>query len=159
MRATDGYRTAMQRPSSRLLVVDHDRRILLFRFEHKRGPLSGQVFWATPGGGLDEGETYEDAAKRELLEEVGLGVDDIGPQIARRFVTFAIASGEMVEADERYFLVRTERHIVTDASWTALEREVVTAHQWWSQAELINLGEPFWPEDLADILVQADVWS
>jgi transposase len=31
----------------------------LFRFEHKKGPLSGQFFWATPGGALEPGESFE----------------------------------------------------------------------------------------------------
>jgi len=35
---------------------------------------SGQ--WALPGGRLDLGETPEEAARRELAEEVGLGVRD-----------------------------------------------------------------------------------
>jgi 8-oxo-dGTP diphosphatase len=69
-----------RRPSSRLLVVDAQNRVLLFKFNHTRGALSGQQFWATPGGGLDPGETYEQAACRELFEETGLTVDHPGPQ-------------------------------------------------------------------------------
>ena len=38
------------RPSSRLLVLDPQNRLLLFKFEHRKGPLAGQSFWATPGG-------------------------------------------------------------------------------------------------------------
>ena len=57
-----------ERPSSRLLVIDPEGRLLLFRFAFKTGALAGSVFWATPGGGLDPGETYEDAARRELLD-------------------------------------------------------------------------------------------
>jgi 8-oxo-dGTP diphosphatase len=47
-----------QRPSARLLVVDLRNRVLLFRFRFDNGPLAGTVYWATPGGGLDAGETY-----------------------------------------------------------------------------------------------------
>jgi 8-oxo-dGTP pyrophosphatase MutT (NUDIX family) len=76
-----------ERPSSRLLVIDPSKRVLLFRFEHKKGALAGQNFWATPGGALDPGESYEQDACRELLEETGLSVDDPGPMVNQRIVT------------------------------------------------------------------------
>src|SRR5579862_6383823 len=94
------------RPSSRLLIVDADGRLLLFRFEHRQGPLQGQRYWATPGGSLDLGETYEAAACREMLEETVLRIRDPGPQVAQREAIFQVPSGEFVRADERFFLIR-----------------------------------------------------
>src|ERR1700693_6499389 len=54
-----------RRPSSRLLIIDRNNRVLLFRFTFKRGPLAGQNYWATPGGALEAGESFTDAATRQ----------------------------------------------------------------------------------------------
>ena len=61
-----------RRPSSRLLVIDQNNRVLLFRFQFERGPLAGQEYWATPGVALEAGESFVDAARRELFEERGI---------------------------------------------------------------------------------------
>lgn len=141
-----------ERPSSRLLVVDRDERVLLFRFEYKTGPLVGQAFWATPGGGLDPGESYEDAACRELLEETGLHIAEPGSQIAQRMASFQTPEGEMVVADERFFLIRVDHLAVSADGWTDLECEVMAEHRWWSAEDLRSTDEQIWPENLSDLL-------
>ena len=66
-------------------------------------------------------EPYEDycwAARCELQEELGLHVDDVGPEIAKRLACITLPSGEFVEADERYFLIKVGEHAVSDVHWT-----------------------------------------
>ena len=140
-------------------MLDREKRLLLLRFEHKSGPLCGQVFWATPGGGVDEGESFEEAALRELYEEVGLRVAHPGPQIAQRTAIFTLSSGEMVEADERYFVVEIEQHVVSNEHCSDLEREVMTTHRWWSQSDLLTTSQQIWPEDLSRMLIDAGAWA
>jgi hypothetical protein len=41
------------RPSSRLIVLSPENRVLLFSFCHTEDALSGNTYWATPGGGLE----------------------------------------------------------------------------------------------------------
>jgi 8-oxo-dGTP diphosphatase len=55
-------------------VVLDARRVLLIR--RAQEPLKGQ--WSLPGGGVELGETLEQAVAREVLEETGLEVD-VGP--------------------------------------------------------------------------------
>jgi 8-oxo-dGTP pyrophosphatase MutT (NUDIX family) len=147
-----------QRPSSRLLIVDRDARVLLFRFAFGSGALIGQSFWATPGGGLDPGESYEDAARRELAEETGLKVEDPGPQVGQRTATFRTPDGETVIADERYFLIQVDALDVSSDRWTQLEREVMAEHRWWSPTDLGATTDQVWPENLHDLLIEAGVW-
>jgi len=37
----------------------------------------GKMYWTFPGGGVNRGEHNEDAAKREVFEEVGIKVTNI----------------------------------------------------------------------------------
>ncbi len=52
-------------------VVIRDGRILLV----KRGQPPGEGLWAIPGGVLELGETLQQAAVREILEETGLVIE------------------------------------------------------------------------------------
>ena len=144
------------RPSARLLVMDVSGRLLLFRFVHVIGPLAGQAFWATPGGGLEDGETFEDAARRELLEETGVRIIEVGRQVCRRTFVLQLPDGEWVWADERFFLIRTEGFVPSREGWTDLEHETMVDHRWWTMDELRRCTEQVWPVNLPGMLVAAD---
>ena len=141
-----------RRLSARLLIVNDAGRLLLFRFVHKTGPLAGQDFWATPGGGVEEGETLDQAAVRELAEETGLRRDSVGVEVARREFTLQLPDGEFVTADERFFLVRVPVDSLSRTDWTAFEREVMVEHRWWSREELALTELTIWPENLVAML-------
>jgi len=142
-----------RRPSSRLLVIDPDSRVLLFRFVHDYGPLAGQTYWATPGGGVEEGESFADAARRELFEETGIRVDAVGQHVAEREFVLQLLDGEYVTAEERFFVVHVSDQALSRDHWTSVEMEVMTEHRWWSVAELRSPSEVVFPEKLADVLV------
>jgi 8-oxo-dGTP pyrophosphatase MutT (NUDIX family) len=141
-----------RRLSARLLIVNDERRLLLFRFVHKTGALAGQDFWATPGGGVEDGETLDQAAVRELAEETGLRRESVGPEIARREVAIQLPDGEHVLSDERYFLVQVTDDSLSRTNWTAFEREVMVDHRWWSRDELSRTEATVWPENLLAML-------
>jgi 8-oxo-dGTP pyrophosphatase MutT (NUDIX family) len=141
-----------RRPTARVLVLDPAGRVLLFRFEFRHGPLDGLVFWATPGGALEPGESFEEGARRELAEETGLIVADLGPEIGRKDYVMRIPDGEVMEVEERYFLLQVEALEVADAGWTELERQVMTEHRWWTPEEIRAAAEKVYPEDLVEML-------
>lgn len=139
--------TRIPRPAARILLVDGAGRTLMFRFT----PDDRPPFWCTPGGAVDPGESYEDAARRELFEETGLD-RDCGPQVARRQVEFLTIEGVEVEADERYFRVDVDAHDVTAAGHTVLEQRVMQSWRWFSREELAAHDEPYFPTDLIELL-------
>jgi len=141
--------------SARLLILDEASRVLLFRFVYKRGPLAGQDFWGTPGGGVEDDETLERAALRELVEETGLRRQSVGPEVARREVALQLPDGEHVVQDERYFLVRVADDTLSRDDWTDLEREVMVEHRWWSLEELSQTEATVWPANLPEMLQAA----
>ncbi len=53
------------------IIIEIDNKIVLIE---RKNPPHG---WALPGGFVDYGESYEDAAEREALEETGLIVKNL----------------------------------------------------------------------------------
>jgi 8-oxo-dGTP pyrophosphatase MutT (NUDIX family) len=144
--------TVTERTAARILVLDPDGRVLLFRGFDPTRPEKGS-WWFTPGGGLDDGETVEDAARRELFEETGLRVDDLGPEVFEQRIEFKFEASHF-DQTEHFFCVRTEQFALTRAGWTELEQRTVLEHRWWSVAELNGTGETIYPESLGDRLAE-----
>ena len=65
------FRIVPQKDRVRVIVYRDDGDILLVRSRFSRQE------WALPGGGVNRNESYEQAAARETLEEVGLRVHNL----------------------------------------------------------------------------------
>jgi 8-oxo-dGTP pyrophosphatase MutT (NUDIX family) len=135
----------VEREAARLLLLSPAGRVLLLRLE----PSFREPFWVTPGGGLDDGETIELAARRELLEEVGRDDLEIGPRLWTRDVEFTWEEWH-VRQREHTFLVLADREF--DAVVTHADIEPIVGSGWFDADELRALGETVYPEDLADRL-------
>jgi 8-oxo-dGTP diphosphatase len=137
------------REAARVVVLDHDDRVLLTRFEFR----DGRQVWTTVGGGVEPGETYEDAARRELVEEAGLEVESVGPCIwTRDHLIPDPISFDMQR--ERFFLVRAPAFEPRPAlSWAELNAEGMTAIRWWTVGEIVAAEETrFGPRRLGSLL-------
>src|SRR5439155_25841009 len=131
-----------ERQAVRAVVLDGEGRVLLVRFEH---PVSRDAWWATVGGGIDPGESDEQALRRELREEAGLEGFRIGPVVHTREHTFPWA-GRLIHQHERFHVVRVEAH--DPAPTIDVAAEGVTDIRWWTPAELASPAEQVVPEEL-----------
>ena len=87
-----------------LVIVENGKFILL---NHLR-KSDNRAFWGLPGGGREEGETDEEAAHREALEETGLEIKLLPVQ------------WEFLTGDDRYIYRRAVTFLAYPISGTAI---------------------------------------
>ena len=128
-----------------------DRSVLLIKGCDPARPEAG-TWWLTPGGGIDEGESLEVAAVREVLEETGLHLDAevMGPVIATRVAEFSF-EGKDYRQTEWFFAVRVREFAPRVDGWQADEQRALLEHRWWSVDELGSADEAIYPIELATL--------
>jgi len=145
--AQTGSRGPLERSSGRVLLVDRDDRVLLLRGTDPGDPRAGH-WWFTPGGGLEPGESAEQGARRELLEETGLDLAELGPPVWVRTAEFTFM-GRPYRQAETFFLARVDTHAVDFGGHSDVERASVQAFRWWSLDDLDAAVEAVHPSALA----------
>jgi 8-oxo-dGTP pyrophosphatase MutT (NUDIX family) len=152
------------RPTARVVVLDPGGRVLLLgaRLTDPAVPPGDVLFWYTPGGGVEDGESVRTAAVRELGEEIGLVVDPRtleGPVWLRRHV--GAFAGMDIDSRETFFALRDVVHEVDAGGRTELELLGDEPHRWWTAAEIAGSAERFAPGNLAEALPEllAGPWT
>lgn len=138
-----------ERPTARVLLLDARDRILLMR-GRLPGRLDGPGNWFTVGGGVEPGETYLDAAAREIREETGIATFELGPVVWLREGPLDIPHPVMMV--EQYIVARCEGEEPHRGGWQALEHELIDDIRWWTLEELKATEEVAHPVGLADLL-------
>jgi 8-oxo-dGTP pyrophosphatase MutT (NUDIX family) len=148
----------MSRPAhrrvSRIILIDDQDRILLMLTASPR-LATPVVRWITPGGGVDEGESHVEGAIRELFEETGLRVRDVGEPVHTISGSSTFNDGHVQTTYAEFFVVRTESFEITRENWLDYEHSEILDVRWWTLEELKNTAEPVGPADLADVISRA----
>jgi 8-oxo-dGTP pyrophosphatase MutT (NUDIX family) len=112
-------------------------------------------FWFTIGGGVDEGESVLEAARREILEETGIQPAEVGPVLWYGEAAIRGFDGEMMHMQEHYVRARCEAAPLSREGWTDAERDFVLDMRWWTLEEIAASAEVIYPLDLVQRLTAA----
>jgi 8-oxo-dGTP pyrophosphatase MutT (NUDIX family) len=136
------------RQAGRAILRDKQGRVLLIHFV-----LPNMTFWATPGGGVEPGETALEAAHRELKEELGIAVSLEGP--VHRAVGIFEFEGSLIENTDNFFAGRWDG-VPCLIGATETESAALIEARWWTREEVEQTREAIFPRDLADVLRRLD---
>jgi 8-oxo-dGTP pyrophosphatase MutT (NUDIX family) len=140
----------LRRPAARVVLLDRDGRIFLVNSEDPVDPRK-PPWWEIPGGGIDAGESSEDAARRELYEETGITEVEIGPCIWVQHVEFDFG-GYHFDSRERIHVAWCDGGDYRPQHLEALEAAAFMGARWWPLEELLSSEVPVLPTRLREFL-------
>jgi len=120
-----------------LIAIDDSGRALLLQHTREHG-----VYWVFPGGGVDPGETLEDALRREVQEELSVSC-----RIDR-----LVAIGELIQANRHVVDFFYTGGIESGADLIIQSEEGITDAGWFSREEIS--GMRVLPPEIVNILTK-----
>ncbi len=139
------------RKSARAIVINSKNQMFLFQYMFDYLEDSKAV-WITPGGSLEEGESFVDALKREVYEELGVQLTKECPEVYYRNPIYTLKNGEKVQSVEKFFLVVLDENTFSFDHWTESEKKRMRAGKWWAIEEIEQSKDEFFSKDVVRIL-------
>ncbi|MCY7413672.1 MAG: NUDIX domain-containing protein [Salinibacterium sp.] len=133
-----------------MLLFDETGRTLLFLQYGKSRQVPPR--WITAGGGVDPGETHDQAALRELFEETGLVIESINPPFRDEDFVPDQRWHPYQTGHWAWYVVHTARFEPARDGWTDEEIADVVDWRWMTADELEADENEFEPPDLAEII-------
>jgi len=138
------------RATSRVLLIDPSGAALMFLQYGKDHAVPPR--WITPGGGVDPGESHDQAAIREVFEETGLRLESL----PEAFLDEDFAPDQRWHPYQRghwaWYDIRVGRFDPVRDGWTDEERADVVEWRWMTADELAADDHDVEPETLPGLL-------
>ncbi len=141
----------LHRTAARVLLVAPDGATLLVRGHDPEDIDRGHFYW-TPGGGLDDGESLEEGARREVREEIGFAIADLGAVVLERVGEFPFGGRQIRQTESFFFVHVDDRFSAAPESLSDLERSAIDAFEWLTPAEMRASTDQVFPLCLADLV-------
>ena len=149
------------RNSIQILLLNPENKLLLMCADDPRttsidGKYHGQ-FWFTIGGKIEEGESMQEAALREVYEETGIPREkiELGPVVWLGEFDLVLA-GTPTRIKQTFIVARTTQNNVSLDHLTPEEKAVIKKTAWFSLEEIKNCPDVIYPvllpQYLPDIL-------
>jgi 8-oxo-dGTP pyrophosphatase MutT (NUDIX family) len=135
----------LRRQAARVIVFEPSGRFLMLRASDPVKTDRGH-WWEIPGGGIEHGETSEDAARRELREEAGITSAEMGPCVFTQHARFTFA-GLQFDQHERIHLAWCDAPTQTwdPQGLESLEALAFEGQAWWNLDELTGTADRILP--------------
>jgi 8-oxo-dGTP pyrophosphatase MutT (NUDIX family) len=134
----------IQRTIASALIFSKDGKLLMGKKDSAKGGVYSDC-WHIPGGGLDEGETLEQAVEREVKEEVGIDILPYNPVLIPEksggIAEKTLSSGEKVLCKMEFNIFRVD---ISDKLASEIETNLsddLVKIRWFSPEELPNVKQ------------------
>ncbi|MGZ0151374.1 NUDIX hydrolase [Kribbella sp. WER1] len=136
----------MLRQAVKLLLLDPDDRLLLIQSRN-----ADATYWYPVGGGIEPGESLQQAAAREAYEETGLRDLPTGVHVWWRDHTYEYED-QRYDVHEEWLLHRVNHFEPAPAELTPYESRTILTFGWWHAHELEATQDTVYPPNLGRLL-------